>query len=279
MKIKLIVDSVSDIPKELIAENNIRVVPLSVNFEDGIYKDGIDLSVEQFFEKLAKSDKMPTTSQVNPGEFISVFKEELIEYDILIVLTLSSKLSGTYSAAVTAKEYMENKNIIVIDSLGVSFGYGMIALEVANMIKENFSIEEIKKRIDYMILNTENIFLFDTLEFLQKGGRLSAAEAFFGTLLKVKPIVSIQDGSLLPLDKVRGRKKIGKWLVDYLKDNNFDLNGKTIGIYDALDEEFMNELIEIIKKEYPNVKFILSKVGSVVGTHSGPKAIGMSFVK
>lgn len=279
MKVKLIVDSVSDIPKELAYDNNIRVVPLSVNFEDGIYKDGIDLSVEEFFEKLEKSEKLPTTSQVNPGEFISVFEEDLKENDKLIVLTLSSKMSGTYSAAVTAKEYMENDNIIVIDSLGVSFGYGMIALEVANMIKQNASIEEIRNRIDYMILNTENIFLFDTLEYLQKGGRLSATEAFLGTLLKVKPIVSIQEGALVPLDKVRGRKKIGKWLIAYLKENNFDLNGKTIGIYDALDEEFMNELIEIIKKEYPTANFILSKVGSVVGTHSGPKAIGISFVK
>lgn len=279
MKIKLIVDSVSDIPKELVVENNIRIVPLSVNFEDGIYKDGIDLSVGEFFEKLSKSDKLPTTSQVNPGEFISVFEEELKDNDVLIVLTLSSKMSGTYSAAITAKEYMENDNIIVIDTLGVSFGYGMIALEVANMIKQESSTEEIKTVVNQLIQNTENIFMFDTLEYLQKGGRLSAAEAFLGTLLKVKPIISIKEGALVPLDKVRGRKKIGKWLVNYLNDNSFDLNDKTVGIYDAIDEDFMNELIELIKKEYPRVEFKLSKVGSVVGTHSGPKAIGISFVK
>lgn len=279
MKIKLIVDSVSDIPMELALENNIRVVPLSVNFEDGVYKDGIDLSVFEFFEKLDKSEKLPTTSQVNPGEFITVFEEELKSNDILIVLTLSSKMSGTYSAAVTAKEYMENDNIIVIDSLGVSFAYGMIALKAAEMIKNDIAIEKINDEIETMKKNMENIFIFDTLEYLQKGGRLSATEAFLGTLLKVKPIVSIKEGSLTPIDKVRGRKKIGKWLISYLKENNYDLNNKLVGVYDAMDEKFMEDLVEIIKKEYPNAKFIHSKVGSVVGTHSGPKAIGISFVK
>ncbi len=279
MKIKLIVDSVSDIPKEITEEMGIRVVPLSVNFEDGVYKDGVDLTVEEFFDKLIKSEKLPTTSQVNPGEFINAFEEDLKEYDKLIVLTISSKMSGTYSAAVTAKEFLDTEDIIVIDSLGVSFGYGMIALEISRMIKENYSLEDILVKTRELIENTQNIFLFDTLEYLQKGGRLSAAEAFLGTLLKVKPIITTKEGALVPLDKVRGRKKIGKWLLNYLEINNFNLDDKTIGIYDAVDKEFANELINTIKSKYPGAKFVTSKVGSVVGTHSGPRAIGISFVK
>lgn len=279
MRIKLIVDSVSDIPKKICEELNIRVVPLSVNFSDGTYKDGIDLTTDQFFEKLAKSEKLPTTSQVNPGEFIEVFDEELKNYDHLIVMTLSSKMSGTYSAAVTAKEYLDVSNITVFDSKGVSFGYGIIAVEIAKMIQSGETLETINNRIEYCINNSVNLFILDTLDYLLKGGRLSAAEAFLGTLLKVKPILTMKDGSLTSLDKVRGRKKIEKWLLDYMDSHEIDLSGKSVGIFHALDSDFMNELINLMKLKYPSINIIESEVGTVVGTHSGPGAIGVSFVK
>lgn len=279
MRIKLIVDSVSDIPKKLCDELNIRVVPLSVNFYDGTYKDGVDLTTDEFFEKLSKSDKLPTTSQVNPGEFIKVFDEELKNYDHLIVMTLSSKMSGTYSAAVTAKEYLDAESITIVDSMGVSFGYGIIAVEIANMIQNGDSLKNIIDRLEYSINNSVNLFVVDTLDYLLKGGRLSAAEAFIGTLLKVKPILTMKDGTLTSLDKVRGRKKIEKWLFDYLDTNNLDLNEKSVGIFHAVDEDFMNELINLMRLKYPSIKIIESEVGAVVGTHSGPGAIGVSFVK
>ena len=277
MKIKLIIDSVSDLPIDFKFKDDITIVPLSVNFENETYKDGIELNSKDFFEKLKKSKKLPTTSQVNPGEFIEIFEKELKEYDHLIVITLSSKMSGTYSAAVSAKEYLDSDKITIIDSEGVSFGFGMICMEVLTLIKEGKDLNYILKEVDLLKSKIVNIIIVDTLEYLQKGGRLTAAEAFIGSMLKLKPILTIKNGSLIPVDKVRGRKKAISWVFKYLSDNEIDLNNKKVGVYNASDADFMDEIIDEIIGKYPLAKIIKSEVGSVVGTHSGPGAIGISF--
>ncbi len=276
--IRVVTDSVSDIPKELITELEIQVLPLTVNFENRSYRDGIDLSAEEFFERMAESAKLPTTSQVAPGEFFHVFNEITGNGDEVVAILMSSKLSGTYNSAVTAKNMLEDAKIDIIDSQGVTLGYGLLVIEGARMAKNGYTRREIIDRITYMKEKMEYKFVVDTLENLHKGGRLNGAEAFMGKLLNIKPILTMKDGRLVPEDKVRGRKKAMKWLIDWLKDHQIDLSNQTIGVNHSNDEGYALELIDLIRENFNVKEIILSKTGCVVSTHAGQGAVAMYFL-
>lgn len=279
MKIKVVTDSVSDIPEQLVDEFDIEVVPLRVNFGAVSYKDGVDITTEDFFKKLESSKKLPTTSQVNPGEFKDVFEKYLDSYDHIICITMSSEMSGTFKAANIAKEFLETDKITILDSKAISFGYGLIVLNTAKRVQEGMALEEILKKAAYDIEHLENIFVVDTLEYLKKGGRLSPGKAFMGKLLKVKPILTIEEGKLKAVDKVRGRKKAVQWVLEYIKKSTYDLSDTTIGFFHAVDKDYMNFLEQEVEKENEIGEIIYSEVGCVVGTHSGPGCIAMVFIK
>lgn len=280
MSIKIIADSVSDIPKDIREALDIEIVPLEVNFAGHSYKDCVELESKDFFEKLRKADKLPTTSQVNPGTFIEVFKKHLEHGDEVILITLSSKLSGTYSAAVTAKGFLEEDEdkITIIDSESVSLGYGIMVIEAAEMLKMGASKEEVISKVNSRKGGIENIFVFDTLTYLHKGGRLSAGEAMIGGLLNIKPILSIEHGELKAVDKVRGRKKTIQWVIDRMKASGLDFEEKKVAIYHADDYEYMMEFKNKIELELKVKNWIIGEVGAVVGTHSGPGCVAISYV-
>jgi DegV family protein with EDD domain len=276
-KIKLITDSVSDLPKNLIEKYKIEIVPLTVHFGDDTYKDGIDIDSQKFFDLLKNSKSLPTTSQVSPGEFINAF-EKYQEYEHIIVITLSSKLSGTYNSALQAKEIIGSDRITIIDSKLVSFSQGLIVLEVAKMIMDGMDYDEIISQTHYNIDHIDNIYIVDTLEYLQKGGRLSSTEAFVGNLLNIKPILTMSDGLLKSKDKVRGRKKAYKWIKDYIENEYSNTHIKSIGVFHALEPDFKDEVKDLLV-EMMNVEEIYeSEVGSVVGTHSGPGCVAVAFI-
>lgn len=280
MRIKIITDSVSDIPKDIAEKLNITVVPLSVHFGSTSYRDGVDLTTDEFFEKLSKSERLPTTSQVNPGEFKKVFEDHLEEYDHLICITMSQAMSGTYKAANIAKEFIGTEKIDIYDSKAISFGFGLIVIEAARSAKTENSLDQIKKSIKYNIENLENLFIVDTLEYLKKGGRLSTAEAFVGNVLKIKPVITINnEGKLESIDKIRGRKRVINYFVDYINKNGYDLSGKTVGLFHAVDNDYLEKLIAVIKEQFDVKEIIESEVGTVVGTHSGPGCLAMVFIK
>ncbi len=279
MSLKIIADSVSDIPKEIRANLNIEIVPLEVNFSHASYKDSIELESKEFFEMLTKTDKLPTTSQVNPGDFIETFKKHLETGDDIVCITLSSKLSGTYSAAVTAVEFLEaGDRITVIDSKSVSLGYGLMVIEASEMLSHGANKDEIIAKIESRINGIENIFVFDTLTYLHKGGRLSAGEAVIGGLLNIKPIITVEDGELKSMDKVRGRKKTIQWVVKKMKDSQIDFSNVRVALYHADDYEYMMEFKNKIDAELNVKEWIIGEVGAVVGTHSGPGCVAISYV-
>jgi len=279
MGVVIIADSVSDIPNGLSNSLGIEIVPLVVNFSHGSYKDGIELDSKGFFKMLSETSKLPTTSQVNPGDFIEAFKEHLEAGNDIICVTLSSKLSGTYSAAVTAKEFLEAEDrIIVIDSKSVSLGYGLMVIEAAQMLQKNASKKELVEKINSRIDHIENIFIFDTLTYLHKGGRLSAGEAVIGGLLNIKPIITIEDGELKSIDKVRGRKKTIQWVVNKMKASGIDFSRTSVALYHADDYDYMMEFKSKIDEELNVKEWILGEVGAVVGTHSGPGCVAISYV-
>lgn len=276
--IRIVTDSVSDIPQNLIDDLEIEVLPLTVNFEHKSYRDGVDLSAEEFFKLIGESPKLPTTSQVTPGEFHKVFEEITSRGDEVIAILMSSELSGTYNSAMTAKNMLGNTAIDVIDSQGVTLGYGLLVIEGARMAKNGYTRKEIIDRITYMQEKIEYKFVVDTLENLYKGGRLNAAEAFMGKLLNIKPILTMKEGKLVPEEKVRGRKKAIKWLVDWIKSHQIDLSNQTIGVNHSNDEAYALELINAIHENFDVKEVVLSKTGCVVGTHAGPGAVAIYFL-
>lgn len=278
MKIKIITDSTSDIPKGLSSELGIEIVPLTVNFGDLSYKDQIDLTSEEFFEKLGESDVMPTTSQVSIGEFVEIFESNLKEYDELIVINLSSELSGTYNAAVQAKDTIASEHIHVIDSRLVSFAMGLVVVEAAKKIKMGQTLDEVIDYVSNAYKNMENIFIFDTLEYLLKGGRLSKNEAFLGNLLNIKPILTITDGFLKSKDKIRGRKKAVKYANKKIKADYEQRPFKKIAIFESADSEMKSEIVKFVSDEISGVEILESKIGIVVGTHSGPGCAAITYI-
>jgi DegV family protein with EDD domain len=282
MAIRIVTDSASDLNLEIEKKFGVMVVPLTVNFSDKeSYKDRYEISPNEFFEKLKSTDKNPYTSQVNPAEFEKEFKTILDQGDEIIGIFLSSDLSGTFNSAVLAKEALnEGKNRIhLIDSKSVSLGLALLVYIAALKAKEGLSAKEIVDKIESDKEKVESAIIVDTLEYLKRGGRLTAGAAFVGGMLQLKPILELKDGKLIPKDKVRGRKRALKWVRDWLNDNKFNLNGKIVYLVHASDQGYLEELKEVILESNDPKEIIESQVGAIVGTHSGPGAIGMCFIR
>lgn len=277
MKTQIVVDSVADIPKEIAEALAIEIVPLLVNFGEKSFSDGVDISNKDFFRMLDQSESLPKTSQVNPGRFIEIFKKHLADGKNIICITLSSEMSGTYRAAVTAKEMIGSDQIKVVDSKAVTFGEGIIGIQAARLAKQGVSLDKIYEETLKNVENLQSYFIVDTLEYLKKGGRLSTTEAFIGNMLKIKPILTIEEGKLISTQKVRGRTKAINWVLDQILAD--DLNNKTVGIYHAQDQEYMYNFKAKVKKLYHEIEILESEVGAVVGTHSGPGCIAISYIK
>ncbi|WP_069649125.1 DegV family protein [Caloranaerobacter ferrireducens] len=279
-KIKIITDSVSDIPSQYIDEYDIEVVPLTINFENESYKDKVDITVDEFYKKMDESDKLPTTSQVTPMEFLNTYKKFQDDYDYLIVITLSSKLSGTYQSAITAAQIAEIEDkVIVVDSKGITLGQGLIVLEAARMAKNGKSKDEIIERLNELIDKLEYIIVVDSLENLKKLGRISATKAFLGEKLKIKPVITMQDGYIVQMDKIRGRKKVIKWIVEKIENENINLANQTIGINYARDKEFALVLIDAIKENFDVGEIVFGEVGCTVAIFAGTGAFAIYYEK
>ncbi|QSX08317.1 DegV family protein [Alkalibacter rhizosphaerae] len=281
MAVRLITDSASDLPLALEKEFQAKIVPLTVNFgENEHYKDRFEITSEEFFKKLADGDVTPFTSQVNPGEFEVVFKEVLENGDDIVGVFLSAELSGTYNSAVLARESLSEyrDRIHLVDSESVSLGLSLLIKNAGRLVQKGLNAKEVAVRLENMKRKMETIIVVDTLEYLRKGGRLSAGAAFIGSVLNLKPILTIKDGKLVAKDKVRGRKKAIKWIKDWIDENKFVLADKTVFLVHAAAAEYMEELKIAIESTYQPKEILFTQVGGVVGTHSGPGAIGICFI-
>jgi len=275
--IRIVTDSVSDIPKTIAKELGIIVLPLTVTFGKEVFKDGVDISSKEFFKKLKESPNIPFTSQVTPGEFIKTFEDVRGAGDNIIAILMSSQLSGTFNSGKTAKEYVDSENIEVIDSKSVTFGQGLMVIEAARMAKMGYSKEQIVKRVLDMRKNMVYKFLVDDLEYLRRGGRLSSSQAMVGKILSIKPILTMEEGKLVLEDKVRGKKKGIKWIINWIKERKIDLSDKTIGLFHSGDLEGLKALKKNILDNFEVGEILEAEVGAVVGTHAGPGCIAIAF--
>lgn len=279
MATRIIIDSTADINENL--NGKFTVVPLSVHFGDEEYIDGVTINHKQFYEKLIESDVLPTTSQVTPAAFSDVFKKVVESGDDAVVLTISSKLSGTYQSAVIAAQDFGDK-IQVVDSLTVTIGLGVLAEYALKLRDDGMNAREIAKIITEQREKVLVIALLDTLEYLQKGGRISKTVAFAGGLLSIKPVICVKDGVVGMLGKARGSKQGNNLLVKEIEAaGGVDFTKPVMlgftGLSDHLLLKYKEDSSYLWEGNVENLSY--TTIGSVVGTHVGPGAVAVAFFK
>ncbi|TBL78345.1 DegV family protein [Paenibacillus thalictri] len=279
-KIKLVTDSTADIPPEVRAELGIEMVPLKVHFGHETYRDGVDLTPQQFFEKLAASSALPTTSQPSPAEFAELYgRLSQDEETEIISVHLSSLLSGTFQTAQMSKSLLErHEHITVVDSRSASYGIGMLVVAAAKAAQEGKSKEECLRLIEDMRKQMSIYFLVDTLEYLQKGGRIGKAAALVGSLLNIKPILSINSaGEVYSADKVRGQKKAMARIIELIQS---DVAGRPIHltVAHANNLEHAQQFYEVLRGHLDIQHMQYTSIGPVIGTHAGPSAVAAFVV-
>ena len=279
MAVRFIIDSASDIvPAEAEALGLIHI-PMKVIFGEEEYSDSVDLTHREFYEKLIENDEIPTTSQINPGVFMSAYQNVVDNGDTAVVITLSGKLSGTYQSAMIALDGFEDK-IFVVDSESVCVGERILIQLGLKLRDQGLSAAEIAAELDLQKKHVRVLALLDTLEYLKKGGRISAAVAFAGNLLSIKPVIAIENGEVSLVGKARGSKK-GNNLLRELITNcggiNFDKPFALAysGLSDRLLQKYIEDSFEIWSSHAETLP--ISTVGCTIGTHAGPGAVAVAF--
>jgi DegV family protein with EDD domain len=267
--VKIICDSTGDIPEEIRKQYDITIVPLNVIFGTDSYQDRVNLSSAQFYKMLAEGKVHPTTSQPAPGLFAEAYKKLAKETDEIMVLTISAGISGTYESAVQAKQMVDsNLKIEVIDSTWTCAGLLLPTLRAARAAEKGMKLAEITKMVKDILPKIRVYMIFDTLEYLRKGGRIGLAKALLGGMLKLNPVLTLKDGVIHPVTQARGRAKAVNLLVELIKKTG---NPAEIVVEDATTPEELEDLVKRISSAIPNAKIIRTKVGPTIGVHAGPR--------
>jgi len=270
----VVLDSTSDFPEAAERFPNMRVVPLYVNFGSESFRDHVDIGSEDFYRRLREAPALPTTSQPTPQDFLDVF-EQLSGYERVYSLQLSARLSGTFQSAVTAAGEVGGDRIRVVDTETASLAVGLLALAIQRRLARGTTDEEVTALIDRFLQENGVVFTVGTLEYLQKGGRIGRAQALAGTLLNVKPILSVEDGVILPIGKVRGRQKALEEFARVFTSETESVPGLRVAIAHADALEWVDVLTDLVGKARPQADIeLVESLGAVVGTHAGPGSVG-----
>ena len=273
----LYADSCADMPLEDSKKRGIEVLPLTINIDDNNYRDQVDISSEEVLQAITDG-KRPKTSQINPENFVESFRPYVEKGESILYIAFSSELSGTYQSAVIARDTLledhPEADITIIDTHAASYGLGMIVESASDDIKDGLPDEEVIKNVEKNVKNIRHFFTVSDLDYLAKGGRLSKGSAFLGGLLNIKPLLHIEDGKLVPLEKHRGIKKVFKSMIEHINDDQ--ITGKIhITQSNALDSA------ELLKKkilEETEVKVVnISMIGPTISSHTGNGTIAMFY--
>jgi DegV family protein with EDD domain len=281
MAVKILADSASDLPLSFFEEYKVELLPLKVLLGDKEYEDIVSIQSDTVYEAI-RNGQVPKTSQVSPTKFESVFTELAKQKQEAIYIAFSSELSGTYQTAVMIldqiKENYPDFQLTIIDSKCASLGYGLVVREAAILAADHHSKDEILATIEFYITHMEHLFTVDDLDHLAKGGRVSKASAFLGGLLNIKPLLHVENGKLVPIEKLRGKKKLLRRMVELMKERGQSISQQTIGISHAVAEETALELKALIEEELNPQDVLITSIGSCVGAHTGPGAIALFFL-
>jgi len=273
--VRIVTDSTADLSEDQQRAAGITVVPLNVRFGDQVFKDHVDLTGDDFFDKLKTSPQLPKTSQPPVGAFEEVFRRHREAGDAVVTVTISSKVSGTYGAAEMAAKSVDGGQIEVIDSLTASMALGFLALEGAKLAKTGAGRAAVADRIRSLVPKARVLAAIDTLTYLERGGRIGRARALLGSLLNFKPLITLQDGEVAPLGRARGRVQAIDRLVELLGRDGQLSNLAVLHGAALADAE---RLRERVAGSYPGLDIPLTETGAVIGTYTGPGVIGFTYL-
>jgi DegV family protein with EDD domain len=281
MPVKILADSACDLPKDFYSDHNVTLFPLKVQVNGQEYEDVKTIDPKAVYDAIRGGD-IPKTSQVSPLLFEEVFTKMAENNEDGIYIAFSSALSGTYQTSVMildqVKEKYPNFNLTIVDTKCASLGFGLVVIEAARLAAENVSKEDILNDVLFRSQHMEQLFTVEDLDYLAKGGRVSKASAFLGGLLNIKPILNVEDGKLVPIEKIRGKKRVYRRIVELMKERGENFSNQIIGISHADTEETLEEVKTLIMEELHPKDIFTSSIGSAVGAHTGPGAIAIFFL-
>lgn len=284
MSICILVDSACDIQPSDAQKHDISIIPLRVAFGEVEYLDSVTISHDEFFDKLIESDILPTTSQISPYDYEQAIENALQKYDEVLIMTISSKLSGCFQSASLAAQNFEGR-VKVFDTLNACIGQGLMVMDAVKLRNEGCSLEEMYNRLTIDRDRVCLLALLDTLEYLKKGGRISAATAMAGTLLSIKPVITIFNGEVCVLGKARGSKNANNKLNELVTENGGIDSSMPIKLaYSGTDKSMLLKYITDSQHLFPEGidpfdSSLSTSIGSTIGTHVGPGAIAVAFFK
>ncbi|HZQ82575.1 MAG TPA: DegV family protein [Gaiellaceae bacterium] len=271
----IVLDSTADFPEARERFANFRVVPLYVRFGDESFRDYAEIDPARFYERLTTSAELPTTSQPTPGDFLATYEELAPQYERILSLQISSTLSGTFASAETAAGMLGGDKVRVIDTHTVSAALAMLALGIQRRLERGTTDEEIDEFVARYDRTHDLLFTVNTLEYLAKGGRIGKAAALAGNLLNVKPILTIRDGEVVPLKRVRGNHKAFAEFASTFEASSTDSPALKVGIAHAAAPERLDALRTMVEYVRPQAEIeIATQLGAVIGTHAGPGTVG-----
>lgn len=280
MAVKILTDSGCDLPKSLLDELNVDMMPLIVYLDDKEYHDG-DVDPKFFFDAMRGGAKT-RTAQITAPIFEETFEKYAQSEDDVLYIAFSSGLSGTYQTSEIVKQDMlekyPNYKLHIIDSKAASIGFGLIVYYAAKLAAEGKSLDEVIRCTEFCKAHMEHIFTVDDLEYLYRGGRVSRGAAVVGSMLNIKPILDVEDGKLIPIQKIRSRKKAIKRMLEIMDERGVALDKQVVGINHGDDLEAAEKVKEMIQEKFGTTEFVLNYVGCVIGAHSGPGTLSVFFL-
>lgn len=277
MKIRIITDSASDILPSY--REDVTVLPLTVSFGEKQYLDGVNLSHREFYEKLIEGDELPVTSQINPSQFEEAFRRAVDAGEAVVAVTLSSKLSGTYQSAVIAAQSFPGK-VWVVDSENAALGEAILVKRGVQLMEQELDAPAIAELLDREKKDIRLVALLDTLEYLRRGGRLSASAAFVGGLLSIKPVITLREGEVRVLGKARGSRNGNNLLMEEIqKTNGIDFQRPFLLAYTGLNDDLLQKYISDSRQLWDGQtsELPVTTIGGTIGAHVGPRAVAVAF--
>ncbi len=273
-KVAVVVDSTANLPSELVQQYDLNVIPLNVIWSGESYRDGIDITTAEFYDRLAHSSESPTTSQPSVGDFLALFKELAETAEGIVCVTISSDLSGTYASATGAVEMMEGFPIEVIDSRTTSMAQGYVALEAARAAEAGADLTEAAAAARRIVDRLSLYFAVDTLEYLHRGGRIGGAKRLIGSVLSIKPVLEITDGRIEPKASVRTKRKALQFLLDLAVETMSGQSDLHLAVLHSVAPDEARWLGEELQQMLNPVELVYGELSPVIGTHTGPGTVG-----
>lgn len=275
--IRIVTDSTSDLSHQRAAELGVEVVPLAVHFGEETFRDGVDITNEEFYARLAQVETLPTTSQVPPETFIELFRKIRAEGDQVLGLFISGPMSGTNQSANIAREIVDEDNIAIVETGTVTFGLGLLVETACRLRDQGLSLAELEEKVAELAGRVRLLAVVDTLKYLKMGGRISGATAVVGGILGITPIITIQDGLVISVGKSRGRKPGFQFIQKWLQEKEAPDTSLPVSFGNSNSPKAMEECMAFFAPQLAGADLLPSSIGSVVGTHVGPGAAGLAY--